>query len=294
MEKYFELSKSIDLIINSAANVKYYGDYEQFKKINVDVVQNLIDFSMQNNIQLIHISTLGVSGNYLVKHKQNYNNFDENDFYIGQNYNENVYIQTKFEAEKLIYEKTNDGLCASIFRVGNLTSRYSDGGFQKNFGNNAFYNILMMILNYHILPNTMLTEFLEFTPVDYCAKSIINLAFNIDTSKYVFHLFNDNYISVSELLKIFKNLGFETTILSGSEFKQKTIELCNKYTQENILKGIVNDLDDALGLSYLDSVNQKNLYTNSYLEKLDFKWPIINQEYIEKILEYLHRKKYLK
>lgn len=152
----------------------------------------------------------------------------------------------------------------------------------------------MMILNYHILPNTMLKEFLEFTPVDYCAKSIINLAFNIDTSKYVFHLFNDNYISVSELLKIFKNLGFETKILSGSEFKQKIIELCNKYPQENILKGIVNDLDDTLGLSYLDSVNQKNLYTNSYLEKLNFKWPIINQEYIEKILEYLRRKKYLK
>lgn len=274
--------------------MKYYGDYEQFKKINVDVVKNSIDFSMQNDIQLIHISTLGVSGNYLVKHKQNYNNFDENDFYIGQNYNENVYIQTKFEAEKLIYEKTKDGLCATIFRVGNLTSRYSDGGFQQNFENNAFYNILMMILNYHILPNTMLNEFLEFTPVDYCAKSILNLAFNIDVNKYVFHLFNDNYISVSELLKIFKNLGFETTIFSGSEFKQKIIELCNKYPQENILKGIVNDLDDTLGLSYLDSVNQKNLYTNSCLENLNFKWPNINQEYIEKIIKYLRRKKYLK
>lgn len=293
IRKYKELGTSIDLTINSAANVKYYGNYEEFKKINVDVVQNSIDFSMQNDIELIHISTLGVSGNYLVKHKQNYNNFDENNFYIGQNYNENVYIQTKFEAEKLIYEKSNQGLLASIFRVGNLTSRYSDGGFQQNFESNAFYNILMMILHYHILPNTMLNEFLEFTPVDYCAKSIIDLAFNVDTNKYVFHLFNDNYIAVSELLNIFKSLGFETTILSGNEFKQRILTLSNKYSNENILKGIVNDLDDTLGLSYLDSVNQKNINTNSCLEKLDFRWPIITKEYIEKIIEYLRRKKYL-
>ena len=290
---YKELAKSIDLAINTAANVKYYGDYEEFKKINVGVVQNLIDLCMKYNIELIHISTLGVSGNYLVNHQKNYNNFDENDFYIGQQYDENVYIQTKFEAEKLIYEKTLEGLTASIFRVGNLTSRYSDGSFQKNFDDNAFYNILMMILKYHILPNTMINEFLEFTPVDYCAKAIFQLIFNVQTSRYVFHLFNENYIRVSDLLKIFENIGFSTEILSGNEFKQRILALSNQYPEENILKGIVNDLDDTSGLSFSATVNQKNLHTNSCLEKLNFEWPIITDEYIQKIMDYLRKKKYL-
>ncbi len=131
--QYKQLATAIDFVVNSAANVKYYGDYKQFKKINVDVVQNLIDFSMKYDIPLVHISTLGVSGNYLVNHQKNYNDFDENDFYIGQQFCENVYIQTKFEAETLIYEKVQEGLKASIFRVGNLTSRYSDRRISTKF-----------------------------------------------------------------------------------------------------------------------------------------------------------------
>lgn len=291
--QYKELAQTIDLTINTAANVKYYGEYEQFRKINVGVVENLIDFCTKYSSPLVHISTLGVSGNYLVNHQRNYNDFSENDFYIEQKYDENVYIQTKFEAEKLIYEKTLEGLNASIFRVGNLTGRYLDGGFQQNFEANAFYNILMMILKYHILPNTMVNEFLEFTPVDYCAKAIFKLIFNMDTSRYVFHLFNENYIRVSELLKKFEELGFLTQILSGNEFKQKIVTLSNQYPEENILKGIVNDLDDTLGLSFSSTVNQKNTNTNSCLEKLNFEWPEITSEYIEKIIAYLRKKKYL-
>ena len=293
VKKYKELGQSVDLAINCAANVKYYGDYDKFKKINVDVAQNLFDLCIDNNVQLVHISTTGVSGNYLVNQQKNYNNFDENDFYIGQQYDENVYIRTKFEAEKLIYEKAKEGLPVTIFRVGNLTGRYLDGGFQQNFENNAFYNILMMILKYHILPNTMINEFLEFTPVDYCAKSIFDLVCNVETDKYVFHLFNENYISVSDLLKIFENFGFETSILSGNEFKQRIVALSNRYPEENILKGIVNDLDDNLGLSFSSTVNQKNLNTNNCLETLNFKWPEINEEYVEKIINYLRKKKYL-
>ena len=248
---------------------------------------------MEYGVQLIHISTLGVSGNYLVNHQKNYNVFDENNFYIGQQYDENVYIQTKFEAEKLIYEKSQEGLHASIFRVGNLTSRYSDGGFQQNFENNAFYNILMMILKYHILPNTMINEFLEFTPIDYCAQSILKLIFNMETDKFVFHLFNDNYIQVSDLLKILEKFEFDTTILSGNDFKQRIVALSNQYPEENILKGIVNDLDDTLGLSFSATVNQKNIYTNSCLENLNFEWPEVTEEYIEKIINYLRKKNYL-
>lgn len=291
--KYKELARNTDLAVNSAANVKYYGDYSSFKKINVDVVQNLIDMCIKYQLPLIHISTLGVSGNYLVNHQKNYNDFSENDFYIGQQYDENVYIQTKFEAEKLIFEKTLEGLNASIFRVGNLTSRYEDGVFQKNFEDNAFYNILMMILKYHILPNTMVNEFLEFTPIDCCAKAICELIFHVQTEHFVFHLFNENYIRVSELLKILQELDFETNIFAGKDFKQKIVTLSNQHPEENILKGIVNDLDDTLGLSFKSTINQKNLYTNSCLEKLDFTWPCINKKYIQKIIEHLRLRRYI-
>ena len=290
---YIELSKCIDLIINCAANVKYYGDYTKFKEINVDVVKHLIDFCIMYNIQLCHISTLGVSGNYLVNHEKNCNNFDENDFFIGQNFKENVYIQTKFEAEELIYTKISEGLKASIFRVGNLTGRYSDGLFQKNINDNAFYNILRVILKYGIIPDTMLNNYLEFTPIDYCAKALCKLIYNFDFNKFVFHIFNQNYINVNDLLTIFSSIGYNTAILSGSDFNNKIISLSNEHLNENILKGIVNDLDDNYGLSFNSTVNQKNLYTNSYLNMIDFNWPNIGNQYIQKIINYMKKNKYI-
>ena len=291
--KYLELVEQIDLVINTAANVRYYGDYEKFKEINVDLPEHLSEFCLQHNTKFIHISTLGVSGNYLINLEKNFNVFKEDNFFIGQKYTENVYIQTKFEAEMMLYEKAAKGLDVSIIRVGNLTGRFSDGHFQKNIGDNAFYNILRMILKYKILPNTMLDQFLEFTPIDFCAKAICLLIQNINYNKYVFHVFNQNYLSAQNLMNILKELNFDVSILSGNEFKNQILDLSKKYPEENILKGIVNDIDDNVGLTFTSTVQQQNQYTNFYLDKLDFKWPNIDKTYIEKIIDYMKKNNYI-
>lgn len=291
--KYKDLSQNIDLVINTAANVRYYGNYEEFKKINVDLPDNLSNFCLENNIKFIHISTLGVSGNYLINLDKNYNLFDEDDFYIGQKYTENVYIQTKFEAEMLLYNKVSKGLDVSIIRVGNLTGRYHDGHFQNNIEENAFYNILRMIFKYNILPNTMLDQFLEFTPVDLCAKAISLIIQNIDYKGYVFHLFNQNYLSAKNLISYLKDLDININILTGKEFKSQILKLTDKYPEENILKGIVNDIDDEVGLTFTSTVQQQNANTNFYLDKLQFNWPKIDKEYINRIIDYMKKNKYI-
>lgn len=291
--KYKELAQNVNLVINTAANVRYYGNYEEFKKINVDLPDNLSDFCIENNIKFIHISTLGVSGNYLINLDKNYNIFQEDDFYIGQKYTENVYIQTKFEAEMLIYDKISKGLNASIIRVGNLTGRFCDGHFQNNIEENAFYNILRMILKYNILPNTMLEQFLEFTPVDLCAKAISLIVQNVEFAGYVFHLFNQNYLSSRNLIDILKEQNININILTGNEFKTQILKLSNEYPEENILKGIVNDIDDKVGLTFASTVQQQNSNTNFYLDKLGFNWPQIEKNYIEQIINYMKKNKYI-
>lgn len=290
---YNKLSNRIDLVINCAANVHYYGEYEDFKKINIDVPNSLSDFCMQNNIKMMHISTMGVSGNYLVNMEKGFSNFSEDDFFVGQHYNDNIYIQTKFEAEKLLYEKAQKGLKATIIRVGNLTGRYSDGHFQKNISENAFYNILRIILKYRIIPNTMLSSFLEFTPIDLCANAIYTIITNVDTDKRVFNVFNQNYLSVENLLNILKLLNINVDVISGNEFKERILQLTKQHPEENILKGAVNDIDNQAGLSFVSSINQQNFATNHYLEKSNFVWPIITKDYLNKIIEYIKQNKYL-
>lgn len=61
---YQLLKNNAKYIINSAANVKHYGYYSDFKKINVNGVKNLIDFSLKENLKFIQISTASVSRKY--------------------------------------------------------------------------------------------------------------------------------------------------------------------------------------------------------------------------------------
>ena len=97
----------------------------------------VIDFANAFKKKIFHISTLSVSGNslvdeYYVEQKINKEiDFCEDNFYIGQSF-ENVYIRSKFEAEKRILDAIQKGTDAYILRVGNLMPRREDGKFKEN------------------------------------------------------------------------------------------------------------------------------------------------------------------
>ena len=276
---------NIDLIINTAANVRYYGLYDDFKKINIDVVEHLIDISKKYHCKLIHISTMGLAGKYLIANENNKSIFTENDYYIGQNFEENVYLYTKSKAEELIFENADSQLDVSIIRVGNLTSRYEDGRFQKNVETNAFYNILQVIFKYKILPIEFLNESIEFTPIDYCAQAITQLIYNYDTNKRVFHVFNNNLIKVSDLIDILKKLNVKIDIIPGYEFKNRLLNISKTNLDTNIVKNLINELNDKSGITVSAKIYESNEYTNSYLKDINFNWPTIDYNYIKKILK---------
>lgn len=119
--EYNSLQNNVDVVIHSAANVKHYGKYSTFEKINVYGTQNIINFCIDKNIPLHYISTMTVSGNYLLKQNRDVKPFDENSFYIGQNFDQNVYSKSKLIAESLVIENISHGLTATIYRIGDLT-----------------------------------------------------------------------------------------------------------------------------------------------------------------------------
>lgn len=284
-DSYQNLCENVDLVINTAANVKYYGDYSDFKKINVELTSKLIDFCILNDTEYAHISTLGISGNFLVENTTKNTIFTENDFYIGQNYKQNVYVETKFEAEKMIYEMSKSGLKATILRVGNLTGRISDGHFQVNIQDNAFYNMLSLIINYKILPKSILNNSLEFTPVDCCSYAIYKLLFNYETSNMVFHIFNNNLLSMATIIEYLKEANYEVSILENSEFYNIIEQQSTLNSGENTLKTFINNFDKKDGLLFNSIVEQKNDFTNSYLGDAGFSWEQVDYNYFIKIIK---------
>lgn len=275
---YEYLGKIGDCVIDTAALVKHYGNYELFNKTNVNSTKKMISFCLTYNIPFHYLSTMSVSGYGLVATPNT--NFTEDDLYIGQSFNKNVYVRSKFEAEKAILNACkNDNLIASIYRLGTITNRYSDGVFQENYKDNAFLNRLESFINLGIFPQEFSNFLFEFTPVDFCAKFIVKLLQNKSNNLNIYHLYNNNFISSPELISMLKELGTTLLPVPLDEFNNALSNSKNNYF------GIT---------AYMKNINNEIIFKNektlSILKSLNLQWPNITLEYIKKILLYLRNK----
>ena len=229
-----------------------------------------------------HISTLTVSGYGLVNVKYD-GIFDENTFYINQDYENNIYVKTKFLAEEEIFKALENGLVANIYRIGNLTNRYSDYKFQFNSYENAFINKLRAIKELGILPENLKNYELELTPVDICADSIVKIAIknNIKYNINVFHIYNNHYIPMSFLTDILNENHIDIKYVSNKNFEE---EIAKNSSSSNILPGFIDQFNLQLDSTSSSKINFSNKYTNKILSSFDFNWPTITKEYLKYII----------
>ena len=272
---YNNLKQNIDCVINCAGNTKHYGSYKSFEKGNIQTVKNLIQFCLDTKIILNHMSTINVCGNYLVNNNIKYN-FTENDFFFGQNYADNAYIYSKFEAERLIIENEYLGLNANIFRLGNLMGRIRDGKFQINKLDNAYYTRLLAFAKIGYIPFNLKNQLLEFSPVDDVTMAIYKLLCVPNLNKKIFHIFTDKLINVSVLIDVFKHFNINCNFISADKFKTQLLKNENK----DFIKYIINDFKNNKFINYNSSITVDNFITLDYLAKLNFKFNTINEDYL--------------
>ncbi|UWG97967.1 amino acid adenylation domain-containing protein [Dehalobacter sp. DCM] len=285
VKDYRHLSQNVDRIIHAAALVNHYGNYDSYYRVNVKGTEEVIKFCMNHAKKLNHISTISVAGNY-----RNYDHinqkFTERDFYIGQDYKANVYVRSKFEAENLIFKAAENGLNATIFRVGVLTGRYTDGQFQINIHQNAFYRQLKAIFLLESVPEDYLRKSLEFTPVDYCAHAIVSLQ-ALQECLPVYHVFNHHMISANKMLQFLKTIGVNINVLSQNAFDDLLTSFAVTNYGKEILSGIIPSINSSGTIGLDSNVEIGSSLTLTYLSQIGFEWPEIDKEYVLKILYHM-------
>ena len=285
-KEIISIFKNISCVINSAAKVSHYGEYELFKTINVDVVNKFLSLCKKHDKKFYQISTISVSGaDSNDQNKENNSLFNENSLFINQSLN-NVYVRSKFEAEKLVLNYILNDTEAYIIRVGNLMNRFSDYKFQPNIDENAFINRLLSFINLGYIPNYLSKEYLEFTPVDICAQGIIKIIENSNKTNRIFHLYNQNHITIknfAEVLEKYKKIKF----IDNNEFLNNINEIIQKNNSNKLLSGIIKDFDDTKTLKYRSNITVTNEFTNSFLKQFNFNWPVINNEYLNNFIKYI-------
>lgn len=266
-DTYMLLKNSVTTVINSAANVKHFSKPEEIKVDNIVSVDNIIDFC-GDKISLAHISTLSIAG---FKGRSTIDKiYDENTLYIKQVFNNNPYLVSKFNGEKHILDAVcNNGLKAKIFRLGNIMPRQSDGVFQKNANQNMFLNAFKSILQLGVVTEDLLDIKVEFSPVDECADSIVRLL--TDNSSVIYHILNNNEISIRKIVNIFNKMGYTLSTVSSYKFLNALNSLDDVYVKEYILGTNLNKYSQKISLNSLKNCG--------------FEWSKTDEDYIRRIFE---------
>ena len=297
-EEYTALFDKIDTVINCAASVKHYGSYQYFYEANVETTHRLIEFCKSANAKLIHTSTLSVSGNsfgddfdgYISETKKH---FYESSLYIDQPL-ENVYARSKFEAEKAVLDAMAEGLQANIMRMGNLTNRLSDGFFQRNHESNAFLKRVKAVLEMGIIPDYLMSQYVEFTAIDEAANAVMTIARYFSAWQTVFHINSTKVVYLDKLLEHLNALGYPLKVVGGAEFTDALRQTAKQAGMEHIFETFINDMDENDHLNYDSNIRIENDFTERYLNQLGFYWSEIGLDYLRKYVEYFKKIGYWK
>ncbi|PFT91988.1 non-ribosomal peptide synthetase, partial [Bacillus thuringiensis] len=275
------LLRHIDTIIHCGGDVRHYGDRDHFQKVNVESTRYLLQMSKKAGARFHYISTVSIAG-----HRPDDSAsfmFSEQDFDRGQQV-ENVYVESKFLAEKLVREAMTEGVSATVYRVGNLVGRTQDGKFQQNIEGNAFYRLIKALFLLQKAPD--LSTYIDLVPIDFGSKAIVGLACIEQSKGETFHICNPIQLEWKQFISHLQQTGYLIDIVKGTEFM-------NLFTNHTLTEEQLHALEMLLPVfeetdQYVEAIITSQ-HTEQFLTALDIECEHPNQEWISKCISYGER-----
>ncbi|AOZ93093.1 non-ribosomal peptide synthetase [Paenibacillus crassostreae] len=275
------LQDKIDSIIHCAAEVKHFGDAEYFARVNVESTNRLLSFARgKEHVRFHFVSTLGIPEDLALSDQ--WNTFAEQDAYDYSVSIENVYTNSKLEAEKLVVRTCEEeGVAATVYRVGNLSCHSETGAFQNNINNNAFYRMLKAMLLLKKAPQVRWQ--VDLTPINYAGQAITALALSDDTVGKMFHICNPVQIPYEEMIESFHKYGYDITLLDWEQYESWLFDSSQPKEQTGL----------ELAMAQLEGDGAKNsIYrfacpqTTDYLQKLNVACQVPDEGFFQRLIEH--------
>lgn len=221
-------AKRVSAVVHAAADVRHFAGEAEMTRTNVEGTRQAAALAARCGAMLLHVSTLSVSGDRLTGDPDRSVPFTEEDFDIGQNWQDNVYVKTKFLAEQAVLEAAKDGLRAKIFRTGALVGRSTDGRFQRRPETNALYLQLRGLQELDCLPEAYAGLKLTLSAVDLTAKAILALA---DGKNMVYHVSDTHPVALRDMMAALQHPMRE---VPPSEFERQIVAAFAKVSPEEL------------------------------------------------------------
>lgn len=210
-----QLAEDMDLVMHSAANVSLMASFEKLSPVNLDGTRQMVELCLKGNCPLLFVSSFSVIGDQLYHPVT----LHENELDIGQSFEELGYERSKFCAEQLIREATNQGLRWSIVRPGNIWGDSETGCYPlfETKVRGIYYEMIRALVETGY--SYSCSEDFDISPVDYVAKASLYVAMNPDQTCFqTYHLTNPDPINFDQLVGLICGHGYRIRELSQDEY----------------------------------------------------------------------------
>ena len=136
----------------------------------------------------------------------------------------------------------------------------------------------------------------EFTPVDLCSEALVKIMLTRDLLNNTYHMAHPKHITMKKLSEGLSKVGHQIT---GIEYEKFYNYVHNNVEEEGFRREvslIFNSLTAEGDTEERDSMHSMEVrtdFTVKALKQLDFNWPELDNEFIEKMMNYCHRVEYI-
>ena len=265
------LIDEVEEIFHSAAVTQYNWPLDKIRKVNVEGTEHILDLAVvfrdQGKLKKVnHLSTAYVCGDHSGA-------FNEYDLDVGQEF-QTTYLQSKFEAEKVVGKFREAGLWIDIFRPS-LVIGESFSGKTVTFQQSVYQLFHMLSLElFDVIPGEKLELNIEF--VDELCKAMLTINSNASVRNSNYHPFRLESVPLNGIVDILsKFIGFKKPELtSNSIFLESNPTPAQKMLLQNNL------------LLFNENVRFDSQKTNFNLKQYGFEFSKMDKNSFLKLLEY--------
>ena len=261
-DAFDRLAREVDVIVHAGAAVNLIYPYEALKPANVGGTREVLRLACRGEAKpLHHVSTNGIfpPGEGVCREDADLNALADT--------REDGYGQSKWVAEKLVWEAAKRGLPVCVYRPGNVSGHSVTGASNPR---DALGAVIAESLRIGYAPDIEGWR-MEMTPVNFVCGTMRHIASDPANAGHVFHLADPDPVFADEIFSWLEAMGYRLGRLSYPEWLEALQKAPRRQADGDdfagILLGTAPDTHELWDGNAYDDANTRNALLGSGLRR---------------------------
>ena len=261
-DAFDRLAREVDVIVHAGAAVNLIYPYEALKPANVGGTREVLRLACRGEAKpLHHVSTNGIfpPGEGVCR--------EDADLNALADAREDGYGQSKWVAEKLVWEAAKRGLPVCVYRPGNVSGHSVTGASNPR---DALGAVIAESLRIGYAPDIEGWR-MEMTPVNFVCGTMRHIASDPANAGHVFHLADPDPVFADEIFSWLEAMGYRLGRLSYPEWLEALQKAPRREADGDgfagILLGAAPDTHELWDGNAYDDANTRNALLGSGLRR---------------------------